>query len=139
MKISAIVCVLIVCATFAGRVSAQTYTPGELRATAIMANAQVIADAQRRRTDAPTSTPRPTPTETETPEPTATRTPTGMPTETATPTMVPTVTQMATASATVQPTATPVPAATIKRNPMTLLGILIMFGILIGAGVAVFL
>ena len=56
-------------------VDLQTFTPGELRATAVMANAQVSADAQRRRIDAPTSTPRPTLTPTDTPAPTNTRTP----------------------------------------------------------------
>ena len=77
---------LAVCVTFANRASAQTFTPGELRATAVMANAQVSADAQRRRIDAPTSTPRPTLTPTDTPAPTNTRTPSPVPTETTSPT-----------------------------------------------------
>jgi len=76
MKFSVVVCALVVCLAFAGRVCAQTYTPGELRATAIVTNAQVTADAQRRRVDAPTATPLP---------PTATSTPTVPPTLTSTP------------------------------------------------------
>lgn len=76
MKLVAALCAILVCASFAGRVRAQTYTPGELRATKVVADAQDRADAIRRRMDAPTLTPVPTPTETETPLPTATPTPT---------------------------------------------------------------
>lgn len=82
MKLFVVACAVLVCSAFTQRVSAQTYTPGELRATAIVANAQVTADAQRRRLDAPTLTPRPTlipsetsmPTSTEMLQPTATET-----------------------------------------------------------------
>lgn len=91
MKLSVVVCALVVCVAFAGRVCAQTYTPGELAATAEVARAQARADELRRRIDAPTRTPVPTVTPvptaipTETPLPTATSTPTVQPTMTSTP------------------------------------------------------
>lgn len=74
-----------VCLAFPQRASAQTLTPGELRATAVVAGAQDRADAIRRRLDAPTSTPRPTLIPTDTPAPTNTNTPTVAPTTTTAP------------------------------------------------------
>lgn len=91
MKFSAVVWSLVVCVAFAGRVCAQTYTPGELAATAEVAKAQARADEIRRRMDAPTRTPVPTaiptqtPTPTESPLPSATSTPIVLPTLTSTP------------------------------------------------------
>jgi len=96
MKFSVVVCSLIVCVAFAGRVCAQTYTPGELAATAEVAKAQARADELRRRIDAPTRTPVPTVAPTETPTPTETP----LPTETSTPVSVATATLQPTASAT---------------------------------------
>lgn len=138
MKFIVALCAILVCAAFAGHASAQSLTPGELAATSVVADAQAKADAIRRRMDAPTRTPVPTVIPTETEAPPATATPTLAPV-TETPTPSATSTQAATASATLQATATPVPAGAVKRDPMTLLGILIMFGILIGLGAAVFL
>lgn len=86
MRFSVVLCVLLVYAAFSERALAQTYTPGELRATAIVAGAQDRADAIRRRLDAPTLTPRPTLTATDTPAPTNTSTPSPAPTETTKPT-----------------------------------------------------
>lgn len=88
MRFSAVVCSLIVCVAFAGHVCAQTYTPGELAATAEVAKAQARADELRRRIDAPTATPVPT----RTPVPTVTPTETPSPIPTSTPTVPPTMT-----------------------------------------------
>lgn len=71
MKLSVVVYALVVCLAFAGRVCAQTYTPGELAATRVVADAQARADALRRRIDAPTATPVPTELPTEIPTATA--------------------------------------------------------------------
>lgn len=137
MKLVAALCAILVCGALAECVRAQTYTPGELRATKVVADAQDRADAIRRRLDAPTLTPVPTRTPTETPTPTATSTPTAQPI--ATTTSVPSATGTPIVVA-VQATARATPAtAPPKRDPMTIVGIVIMFGILIGAGVAVFL
>lgn len=86
MRFSVVLCALLVYAAFSEHVLAQTFTPGELRATAIVAGAQDRADAIRRQLDAPTLTPRPTLTATDTPSPTNTSTPSPVPTETTKPT-----------------------------------------------------
>ena len=76
---------------FGGAVVAQTLTPGELNATSVVGQAQVRADATRRKLDAPTATPVPTRTPTNTPEPTYTPPPTNAPVAaTAIPTLNPT-------------------------------------------------
>lgn len=86
MKAIVSVVLVVVYAAFSERALAQTYTPGELRATAIVAGAQDRADAIRRQLDAPTLTPRPTLAPTDTPVPTNTSTPSPAPTETTKPT-----------------------------------------------------
>lgn len=104
MRFSAAVCALIVCLAFAGRVCAQTYTPGELAATSVVAEAQEKADAIRRRIDAPTRTPIPT----------ATLVPTAIPTETPLP--------PATSTPTVPPTLTSAPSPTAVHYIATVMG-----------------
>lgn len=118
MRLSAVVWTLVVSVVFAGRVCAQTFTPGELRATAVMADAQVTADALRRRVDAPTLTPRPTLTPTDTPAPTSTATvwPTATDTPAPLPTATPTMASTSTSVAMAAPVATPKPTPTVAQS-----------------------
>lgn len=87
--------------------TAQTLTPGELVATKVVSDAQVKADRERRRLDAPTATPIPTRTPTDTPEPTHTPLPTLTQTPVSTPTVVDIPTQQAQALPVIQPTQRP--------------------------------
>lgn len=82
-----IVLAILMCACSLAMASvSQAQTIGELRATAIVATAQVRAAIVQMTADAPTPTPAPTRTPTETPAPTSTPTPTSTPLPTSTPT-----------------------------------------------------
>lgn len=128
-----------VCLAFPQRASAQTLTPGELRATAVVAGAQDRADAIRRRLDAPTSTPRPTLTPTGTPAPTNTNTTTA-PAPTSPPTAARAVATIALMSAPTAQTQSPATgganygqaALILALGVATIAGLIVLYRLIVG-------